>query len=298
MSSSSTTTWRLLIPREHGSWGMWLLPLLSAAVVGCSRMGGSPIAFVWFLVSAAAAFMIYQPLEELLGFSLFKIRSAEEKRAAWLWVTGFSCVALAALAVLVFDLHREKIAWLGALSAICFALRASLGMKRTYRVLKELIGSLALSSTALGAYYTVTGRIDRNAWGLWAASCLFAVAQIEYVQMRIAAGNQAPAAPERPKSPSSEKAGDKERSLQARSFRVLAFHFILPAAALAAWVQGLVPALTLLAFLPALLKVVVWRVGPRRKLRVHRLGVSELVHSIVFSAALAGAYMLGEMNIR
>jgi hypothetical protein len=66
---------RLLVPREHGTWGLLLLPLISGTIV---RYGASPNSSMkpalWFLLAALSTFLIYQPLESLLGLSLIKAR--------------------------------------------------------------------------------------------------------------------------------------------------------------------------------------------------------------------------------
>src|SRR5262249_18118508 len=93
---------RLLVPREHGSWGLWLLPLIAGAVVGWSaRSDGSMASLLWFFLAAASAFLVHQPFQAWLGHSAFKARSPEEKRTAFaaslilLALSGFSLIAMA-----------------------------------------------------------------------------------------------------------------------------------------------------------------------------------------------------------
>jgi len=120
----------------------------------------------------------------------------------------------------------------------CFGARAAMGMDRRFRVLKELIGALALSSAAVGTYYCALGRVDQESLGLWIAGWLFAVGQIEYVQMRIHGGKSA--------QPSSVTS-----IYDARFLKVLAFHLFLPLAALAAWRIHRAPPWLAVAFFPA-----------------------------------------------
>src|SRR6476469_10615580 len=85
----------LLVPREHGSWGLWLLPLISGAVVGYLFSPHAALAPVlWFGLAATSAFLIYHPLESLLGLSLVKTRSQRQQRAALLWVIVFTIAAV------------------------------------------------------------------------------------------------------------------------------------------------------------------------------------------------------------
>ena len=48
-----------------------------------------------------------------------------------------------------------------------------------------MVGAAGLTSTAPAAYYVVTGYLDITAWALWAANLLFAINQIQFVQIRI-----------------------------------------------------------------------------------------------------------------
>lgn len=267
---------KLLIPREHGSWALWIMPMVSAAIVvyapASSRDRLNPASLLLFALMSALAFMVYQPLEELMGLSIFKLRTAEEKRAAVLWIAGFSASSLALFLFIAIGLRREKLFWLAALAALCFSIRAALGMDRRFRVLKELIGSLALSSTAVGAYYCAVGEVNQEALGLWIAGWLFAVGQIEYVQMRIHSGN----------------AG----TYDARFLKVLAFHLLLPLAALAAWQIHRAPLWLAVVFLPGIARILVWRFSAPAKLNVRRLGVTELLLGIAFGLMLAVAYVI------
>jgi hypothetical protein len=252
--------------------------MVSAAIVALVRPpvnhGGQASvpgidALLWFSLMCGLAFMIYQPLEELMGLSLLKLRSGEEKRTALLWIAGFGSPALAVFLLLVLRMHRERLLWLALLAGICFSARAAMGMERRYRVPRELVGALALSSTAAGAYYCVWGLVNQTAIGLWMASWLFAVGQIEYVQLRI----HTAAKPD-----------------MQRARKVLAFHLVLPLSILAAWWFHAAPLLTIAAFVPAIIRILIWRFSALQKLNVRRLGVSELLLGIAFGLLLAGAY--------
>ena len=64
---------RLLVPREHGTWGLLLFPLISGTIVGYGASPNSSMKpALWFLLAALSTFLIYQPLESLLGLSLDK----------------------------------------------------------------------------------------------------------------------------------------------------------------------------------------------------------------------------------
>ena len=176
---------QLLLPREHGTWGLWLLPLISGGTVGyTSNPGTAAKPAVWFCLAAVSAFLIYQPLESLLGFSLLKIRTPRQERIAIFWVIVLTAIAAISVLQLV-QLHRAMVLLFGLAAAACFGVRTLLGRSRRFRVSKQLIGAMGLSSTAAGAYYIMTGHMDRTSLVLWLASWLFAAGQIEYVQLRL-----------------------------------------------------------------------------------------------------------------
>src|SRR5499427_10080601 len=89
----------LIVPREHGAWGLLLVPMITGAGVAfrqCSHI------FPLILLSAAAfaLFWLRTPLESLLGTSAMKAQTLEEShtlRSAAILLAGIAAVALAAL---------------------------------------------------------------------------------------------------------------------------------------------------------------------------------------------------------
>jgi YwiC-like protein len=266
---------RLLVPREHGSWAIWVLPLISGGLVGYASGPHTSVTPVfWFCLAAVSAFLIYQPLESLLGLSLLRVRSQQQARIAILWIMALTIVAACSVLELV-RLQRAMVLLFGLAALACFGMRTMFGRSRTWRVPKQFIGALGLSSTAAGAYYATTGRLDRTALLLWLASWLFAVSQIEYVQLRL-------------------------RTAQVRSRRqklrngleVCFLHFLMAGGAIAAGFAGAAPLLLGLAFIPAIVRLGLWIARPWRPLSVHILGFSELFQGVLFNVLLAAAFLV------
>ncbi|HEY4678365.1 MAG TPA: YwiC-like family protein [Candidatus Angelobacter sp.] len=267
---------RLLVPREHGTWGLLLVPLISGAIVGYQATSNvSLAAALWFFLTALSAFLIYQPLESLLGLSLIKARSQRQQRIAIFSVLTLAVIATAGVLEL-FHLHRGLILAFGVVALGCFGIRIVLGSSRSMRVPRQLIGALGLSSAAAGAYYAASGRIGRTGILLWLASWLFAVGQIEYVHLRI------------------RTAQVKSRQQKIRlSVAVCFLHFLMIGASLTAAFAGFAPLLLTLAFVPSLIRVGVWLARPWRPLGVHILGFSELLQGLLFNILLVGAFLIG-----
>jgi hypothetical protein len=228
----------------------------------------------WLCLAAVSAFLIYQPLEILLGLSILKVRSQQQERIAVLWVITLTIVAACSVLELI-RLQRILVLLFGLIALICFGARTLVGRSRTLRVPRQIVGALGLSATAAGAYYATTGRIDRTALVLWLASWLFAVSQIEYVQLRL------------------RTAQVRTRRQKARAGAEVCFlHLLMACGAIAAGLAGAVPLLLGLAFIPAIVRLGVWVVGPWRPLGVHILGFSELFQGVLFNVLLTAAFLV------
>ncbi len=266
---------RLVLPREHGSWALVLLPLISGLIVGYfSGTGGVLAPALWFFCVAMAAFLAYQPLQILLGVSVLKTRSAREQRVAVAWVAALTL--LAAIGVIKLLESDRMLIWVFGLVALaCFGAAALMGNSRRFRVPRQITGALGLTSTGAAACYVATGRIDRMALLLWFAFWLFAACQIEYVQLRM------------------HTVAIKSRAGKAQaSWRVALLHLAALAASIAAiFVLGM-PLVFALIFVPAVVRLFFWMAGPARPLKLYVLGLSELVQSIAFSAILTASFLM------
>lgn len=266
---------KLLVPREHGSWGLWLFPLFAGAVVGAHATSATLYpAFFWLLGGATAAFLAYQPVEALLGISPLKLRSPEEQQIAGAWILTLSLLG-AACAFQLIMLGRARVLWFALVAIACFAMRFLLGPRRAFRAAKQVLGSLALTSTAAAAYYVISGKLDKTALFLWAASWLFASSQIEYVQLRLHSVGV-------PSASAKLLAG----------WKVLSLHLTLLAASITLAIAGLIPALFALAFVPALGRLAFWFLDGQSKTNFVALGFSELFQSLAFSGLLTAAFLL------
>ena len=266
---------KFLVPREHGSWGMWLLPLITGAITGAAHSHHfSRWGIFWFCLAAASAFLAYQPLEVLFGSSLFRVHSRAERQFIAGWVFLLSLLGgMAAFDLVV--LGRGRVLWFAALGVACFALRILLGKERRFRVIRQMLGALSLSSTAAAAYYVAAGVLDQRALLLWGANWLFAAGQIEYVQLRVRT-----------------TAVQSRQEKFSAGLKLCAYHLALLFFAVAATVEHMVSPLFAVAFVPALLRIVAWIMSRPAKIDFHVLGFSELFHSLAFSGLLLWAFLL------
>lgn len=254
-----------VLPREHGAWGMLLVPLLTGAAAGNPR--GERV--IWIFLFAAVAlglFCLRTPVEAALQISPGRPQNDAERRLIHYFIYIYASVAGSALVVLFCWAHAYGLLLLGAAAAIAFLLQAVLKqLGRETRMNAQLTGAIALSSTSVGAYYLATGHFGPIAAMIWLANWLFAANQIHFVQLRIH---------------SARALTSGEKLLQGKGFLIHQAFLLLFLGLI--WRAGWLPGLILAAFAPLLVRGFAWFLESPRPLRVHRLGVSELLYAIVF----------------
>jgi len=286
----------LIFPREHGAWGLLLVPMVTGAGVAFHQ-ASHIFPVILLLTAALALFWLRTPLESLLGTSAMRAQTLEEShtlRSAVVLLAGIAAVALAGL------LWRGRNAdlWpLGAAVAAAFIAQAAIRKigsmwKRTprpsheaeaarprsaysFRMLSEMVGVIGLTAAAPAAYYVVTGEFNATAWTLWLVNILFAGDQIHYVQLRI-------------------------HTAKLQGFRAKFAHgwgfalgqALMTAVITLACMARLMPPIASLAFAPLLFRGWFYFVQEPTPLLVRRLGWSELKHATAFCVLLIAAFIL------
>jgi len=266
----------LVLPREHGAWGILLVPLFTGACVGMAG-GARLLPLALFTLAALALFWLRTPLESWLGSSPLKAQTAEEKNTVRVTSGVLGAAAMACLAALLGTGSYRGLWLLGTACGLAFAAQAGLKkLGRRARMAAQLVGAIGLTSTAPGAYYVATGQLDGRAFALWFANWLFAGNQIHFVQLRIHAARAA---------------GWRQKLARGSAF--FAGQFAMLAALGAAWIAGLLPLPALAAFVPVLFRGMAWFRRPPEPLQVHQLGWSELRHAVAFGLLLVAAFLHG-----
>ena len=264
----------LIVPREHGAWGLLLVPLFTGVAAGLApgyRIG----ALFVFLVGALSLFWLRTPVESLLGTGTIKAHTSQERRTALLASTMLIAVSGACLAGLMWNGRNLQILLLGGAAALAFAAQALLRrLGRQARMAAQLVGVIGLTCAAPAAYYIGAGRLDERALVLWAANWAFAANQIHYVQLRIHAARAA---------------NFSEKFARGRTF-FLAQIVLLVALILAVFLR-VAPSLTILAFVPALVRGTQWFFRKPEPLDVKGLGWSEMKQGVTFGILLSLAFI-------
>src|SRR5208337_414050 len=68
----------MVIPREHGAWGMMLVPLTTGAIVALPS-GINVASLTLFIIAAMSLFWLRTPIEAWLGTSAVKAQTPQER---------------------------------------------------------------------------------------------------------------------------------------------------------------------------------------------------------------------------
>jgi hypothetical protein len=235
------------MPREHGAWGILLIPFFTA--IGVARVVDAKVLLL---------------LGSILAFYLARTSWLKnDHRWTMLLLAGSALLAAPLLAV-------WQLWWLPVFGLAAMPLAAR---KTQHGLAMQLTSIAGLTLTAPAAWYVATGRLDATAAILWLLNALYFVGGVFQVKMHIAAAiNRAPL----------QTFSDRIR----RGALNLAYHLAALMLVSALVVAGQVPAATLAAFVLALGRALAATLTLTPQLRIKRLGWSEVVYSLLFMLIL------------
>lgn len=265
----------LVVPREHGAWGLLLIPLVTGAAIGVRSFAGA-FEVLLFAIAALSLFWLRTPVESCIGAGPLRVQTDSEGKSVLAAMAILGSVAAISLTTLLVTGRSSGLLVLGAVAAVAFVAQALLKkLGRRYYMPAQIIGSIGLSSTAPAAYYVATGRVDALSTSLWLANWVFACNQIHFVQTCIHGARL-----------------DDGRDKLRHGGAFFAGQVLMAVALLIAWRSHLLPALAILAFLPALLRGFLWFLPGSQTLAVRRLGWTELAYGLTFGALLISGFLL------
>jgi hypothetical protein len=182
---SLLTRARLILPSEHGSWSLALVPFVIGAGVGALAPAPNALpAALLCLVAVMALFLARQPLNLWLRIARGRARRSD-RPAALFWSAALLIVTALSTAGML-ALGRWAALWLAvpALTILIttLALTAALGPRR---LATELIGVAGLALSAPAGAIAVTGHLDALTAIIWALSAMHSVVGVLYVRLRI-----------------------------------------------------------------------------------------------------------------
>jgi hypothetical protein len=265
----------LILPREHGAWGLLLVPMVTGAGVAF-RESNHVLPLLLMLVAALALFWLRTPVESLLGTSVMRAQTSGERRSVALVIVGLGTVAALALVTLLWGGTNSGLWAIGLVVGLAFLAQALLKrLGRSWRMVSEIVGTVGLTAAAPAAYYVATGRFGWTAGMLWLANLLFAGNQIHYVQLRIH---------------TARVEGLRDKFARGWAFVVGQVAMVLVLCGVCA--RGFMPWIVLGAFVPVLLRGGFYFFQEPRPLVVRRLGWNELGQAVGFCVLFIAAFSL------
>ena len=106
----------LIFPREHGAWGLLLVPMVTGAGVAF-RESTHILPVMLLLLAALALFLLRTPVEGLLGTSAMRAQTSNERRLVAIVIAGLVTVAGLALGTLL-GAGRNPLLWLIGVASV------------------------------------------------------------------------------------------------------------------------------------------------------------------------------------
>ena len=261
-----------IVTREHGSWAVLLIPLIS----GASVAGSWTVATALLMLSSLGIFMSHVPLQTLIRESPGEKRNREKTSASKFWALfylGFGIV----MAVPLLLQGLWVLIPIGLLAALFFVMNVLLVRKYHKTVVSDFIAMLGLTLTAPAAYYVGTGNSGLHAALLWLVHILFFGSSVVYVHMKI-----------RGTSLNQERFTWPEKLSLAKVN--LFYHVFVIAVVFMLMDMGLRPELTGLAFFPVIVHAVYGTINLSNRVRFKQLGLLLLASSIFFGLFISMAF--------
>jgi hypothetical protein len=270
---SSRSSRRIPLPKEHGSWAMFAVPL----IIGLAVAGMWHWRVVLLILAALGLFMLRFPIDTVI-----KTRKRPQADRAWLirWAIIYGSIAVLCGGWLMIIDGLYALIGFGVIGAALLVYHWWLVDRRQeMSVTGELAGIFGLAMGAPLAYYTASGQLAGTALALWIVNALYFGGTVFYIKLKVR---------QQPRLPAPDRVS--ERLVKAKaclSYQSMALTILIVLVAL----TGL-PALVVLAFVPMTLKVLIGatRWQDKQSLSLPKLGVIEIVHAVLFAVLIIVAF--------
>ena len=251
----------LKLPREHGAWAMLYLPF----AIGALAFPGSWLSVAPLLLFLSSVTFIFVARESLIEWwrARSRGRPCAPARRIMLIYLGLGGLFGAPL------LLSYRLVWLAPIAiliALLFGfntLQVARGKDRA--VASETVAIVGLTVTAPAASYIASGIWNANTWLLWALCVLYFTSSVFYVKLRVHSLNR------------------RREELKKQSWRrCAAYHVFLAAALVLLAATGDLNVFVLVAFIPVMARAVWQLARPARRTSLQRVGVLEIIYSVVF----------------
>jgi len=246
-----------IIPREHGTWAMWIVPMLSAILI--TQFSANAALFV---ICFAIFYLSHRPV---VALKKDRHRSDLKKFLAALFAPGIFLAAF-----LTFARPWLILFWTTEFLLFAFSVKTFVEKEqRDFR--NELVILLGLTQTAPAMYYIVTGGFDSNALKLFILNFLFFGSSVFYLKTKIEILRA-----------KSEPTIELARS---RAMTTV-YHFTMIAIIVLLHFVVTINPLIILGFIPMMAQVGFGIFSKKTKVNFTRIGVTLVAQSVIFLTAL------------
>lgn len=262
----------LILPREHGAWGIVLIPFLTAVAIA----GRLTLPVLLALVAVLLAFVARYPLQLLLVPALYRRAGSPPLARLRSLALAYGLLAAGAGILLVVTWEFYLLLAVGLLVLLFFIFHLWLGRRGNDRGWSAaLVGTVGLTLSGPVGWIAATGKLDQTGLLVWGLNCVFFCAGIVYVKSRIR----------------SRLVVHRPELRQVTRF-MLSFHLAVVLFVLALAFLRWVPPLIVLPFAVAAARAI-WGAGREgQPFVLRRLGWSEVALSVFFATFLTLGFRL------
>ena len=248
----------LKLPREHGAWAMLYVPMVTGLLVARAF----PLRVLLFVLSATFLFIARE--SSVVWWRSH--RRGEHRVESLQRLMVYLVLGGLSIAPLVFIDRLYLLVPLGLAALLLLAFNAEQAAKREDRkIFAEILAIAGLTMTAPAAYYVARGEWQAPAFWLWLLSAFFFISSVFYVRLRV-------------NLISSRRQGEFKRAWR----RCASYHAVLLVSLSLLTASDRLSFFALAAFGPAITRACWSLVKPGRQLNLKRLGLLEIVYSVVF----------------
>lgn len=262
---------RPLLPREHGAWAMFIVPLVVGLAIGARRnqLDGC-ITTLLFVLAAFGFFLVRYPL-----MLLIKTRHSNAEGNVLLWSGIYGAVAfVGGVAALILTQVWELVI-IGLIGGGLLGIHLWLAARRQeMSVVGQWSAIAGATLAAPGAYLLYAHRFDTTAAMLYVLSFLFFGGTVYYIKFKVREQLRV--------TTDASNAWTRLWAARAPILYSLVAIFLVALFAMIGWVS----ASAIVAMLVPLPKVLIGALERPVRVSLPRLGIIEIGHSIIFALVM------------